>query len=79
MLEQLIALQRWIYAALSADMSAFAATRDWLALAAIIPTGVVFGAIHALTPATARVFLPRISSGHVYPPCARLPWLPRSR
>lgn len=50
MLDQLIALQRWIYAALTANLGAFAATRDWMALAAVLPAGVLFGAIHALTP-----------------------------
>jgi nickel/cobalt exporter len=50
MLDQLIALQRWIYGALSADLGAFAATGDWTALAAVLPAGVLFGAVHALTP-----------------------------
>ena len=50
MLEQLVALQRWIYAALSADLVAFAANRDWTALATVLPAGVLFGAVHALTP-----------------------------
>ena len=49
MLDWLIATQRWIYATLSADLSAFAATRDWVALAAVVPLGIVFGAVHALT------------------------------
>ena len=50
MLDYLIAIQRWIYAALSADLGAFAATRDWTALAAVLPAGVLLGAVHALTP-----------------------------
>jgi nickel/cobalt exporter len=50
MLDWLITAQRWIYATLSADLSAFAATRDWAALAAVLPLGIVFGAVHALTP-----------------------------
>ena len=50
MLDWLIAAQRWIYATLSADLSAFAATRDWTALASVLPLGIVFGAVHALTP-----------------------------
>jgi nickel/cobalt exporter len=57
MLEQLIAWQRWIYAALSADLSAFAATRDWWALATVLPIGIVFGAVHALTPGHGKAVL----------------------
>src|SRR2546421_596069 len=57
MLDQLVALQRWIYAALSADLTAFAATRDWMALATVLPTGIVFGAIHALTPGHGKSIL----------------------
>jgi nickel/cobalt exporter len=57
MLDQLIALQRWIYTALSADLNAFAATRDWLALAAVLPAGVLFGAVHALTPGHGKSIL----------------------
>src|SRR6478672_8217526 len=57
MLDQLVAMQRWIYAALSADLTTFAATRDWAALAAVLPTGVLFGAIHALTPGHGKSIL----------------------
>ena len=57
MLEQLIAWQKWIYAALSADLSAFATTRDWWALAAVLPVGIVFGAVHALTPGHGKAVL----------------------
>jgi nickel/cobalt transporter (NicO) family protein len=57
MLDQLIAWQRWIYAALSADLNSFAATRDWTALALVLPTGILFGAIHALTPGHGKSIL----------------------
>jgi nickel/cobalt exporter len=57
MLDQLIQLQRWIYGAMSADLVAFAATRDSLALAAVLPTGILFGAIHALTPGHGKSIL----------------------
>jgi nickel/cobalt transporter (NicO) family protein len=50
MFDWLTATQRWIYAGLSADLSAFALTRDWTALASVLPLGIVFGAVHALTP-----------------------------
>ena len=57
MYEQLIAWQRWIYGALSADLIRFAETHDWVALAAVLPTGVLFGAIHALTPGHGKSIL----------------------
>ncbi len=57
MLDQLVAMQRGIYAALSADLTAFAATRDWTALAAVLPTGILFGTVHALTPGHGKSIL----------------------
>jgi nickel/cobalt transporter (NicO) family protein len=57
MLDQLVALQRWIYTALTADLAAFGATRDWAALAAVLPAGIVFGAVHALTPGHGKSIL----------------------
>jgi nickel/cobalt exporter len=56
-MDALIAAQRWIYGSLSGDLSAFATTRDWLALAAVLPLGVLFGAIHALTPGHGKTVL----------------------
>ena len=43
-MELLITLQRWINASISADLSAFAASRDLAALAGILSLGIVFGA-----------------------------------
>ena len=57
MIEQLVAIQRWIYGALSSDLGTFAATRDWTALTAVLPTGIVFGALHALTPGHGKSIL----------------------
>ena len=57
MLEQIFALQRWIYAALTADIAAFAASRDWVALITVLPAAAVFGAIHALTPGHGKSLL----------------------
>jgi nickel/cobalt exporter len=54
-MDMLIALQRWINASISADLSPFAASRDLAALAGILPLGIVFGAIHALTPGLRRL------------------------
>jgi nickel/cobalt exporter len=56
-MDVLIALQRWINASINADLSAFAASRDLAALAAILPLGIVFGAIHALTPGHGKTVL----------------------
>lgn len=56
-MDVLTALQRWIYGSLSADLSAFAATRNWGALLAVLPLGVAFGAIHALTPGHGKTVL----------------------
>jgi ABC-type nickel/cobalt efflux system permease component RcnA len=53
----LIGLQRWINTAIAADLSSFAATRDWAALLAVLPLGIVFGAIHALTPGHGKTVL----------------------
>ena len=49
-METLIAVQRWICASITADLGTFAASRDWFSLLAILPLGIVFGAVHALTP-----------------------------
>jgi nickel/cobalt transporter (NicO) family protein len=56
-MDLLVEAQRWIYASLSGDLSAFATTRDWLALAAVLPLGIVFGAVHALTPGHGKTVL----------------------
>ena len=53
----LIAAQRWIQGAVSSELSAYATTRDWTFLAAILPLGVLFGAIHALTPGHGKTVL----------------------
>jgi len=57
MLDLLIQLQKWVYGSLGSYLSAFAATRDWMALAAVLPLGIVFGAVHALTPGHGKSIL----------------------
>jgi nickel/cobalt exporter len=49
-MERLVEWQSWIHASVAAQLTAFAATHDWAGLAAVLPLGIVFGAIHALTP-----------------------------
>lgn len=56
-METLVALQRWIYGTITTDLSAFASTRSWLALLSILPFGVLFGSIHALTPGHGKSIL----------------------
>src|SRR5215217_4877129 len=56
-LEILISLQGWIQGSLSTALSTFATSRDWTLLAAMLPMGVAFGAIHALTPGHGKTIL----------------------
>src|SRR5215213_8031822 len=56
-MDLLVGLQRWINASITADLSAFAATRDWFALLAVLPFGIAFGAVHALTPGHGKTVL----------------------
>jgi nickel/cobalt exporter len=50
MLNQLLDIQRTLYASLSGHLTAFSESRDWLMLAAVLPLGVIFGAVHAVMP-----------------------------
>lgn len=59
----LITAQRAIYRSISGDLSSFAATHDWMALAAVLPLGVVFGAVHALTPGHGKTVLSAYVAG----------------
>jgi nickel/cobalt exporter len=62
-MEFLLAIQRWTNTAISANLSAFAATRDWWALLAVLPLGIVFGAAHALTPGHGKTVLATYLAG----------------
>ena len=59
----LVAIQRWIHDILTADISAFAATRQWGALVALMPLGILFGAVHALTPGHGKTVLASYLAG----------------
>jgi ABC-type nickel/cobalt efflux system permease component RcnA len=50
-------IQQWIYASVGTYLGAFASTREWGALLAILPLGVTFGAVHALTPGHSKMLL----------------------
>jgi ABC-type nickel/cobalt efflux system permease component RcnA len=53
----LVELQRWVYGSITAYLDSFSATGDWLSLATVLPLGIVFGAIHALTPGHGKTIL----------------------
>lgn len=55
--------QSWIHAELRAYLTGFAKTGDWSALMAVVPFGVVFGAIHALTPGHGKSILATYLAG----------------
>jgi nickel/cobalt exporter len=57
MMELLIRLQRGIHETISADLVSFADTRNWMAFLAVLPLGIAFGAVHALTPGHGKSIL----------------------
>ena len=56
-MEYLADLQRTIYGAISSNLAAFAATRNWSMLATVLPVGILFGALHALMPGHGKAVL----------------------
>lgn len=62
-LEFLGSIQTSINQIVVADLRAFAETRNWLGLAAILPLGVLFGAVHALTPGHSKLILATYLAG----------------
>ena len=50
-------VQRAIYGAVGGHLGAFASSHDWAALLTILPLGIVFGAVHALTPGHSKTLL----------------------
>jgi nickel/cobalt exporter len=59
----LVAIQREIYLAFAERIGAFAETGDWTFLAAYLPMGIVFGAVHALTPGHSKAVLAAYLTG----------------
>jgi ABC-type nickel/cobalt efflux system permease component RcnA len=57
MLQDLIAAQRDIYLAFGDAITAFADGGSWQAFASAMPMGIVFGAVHALTPGHGKALL----------------------
>lgn len=63
MLQQLIEMQRLIYEQVRESIGAFAAQGSWLALPALLPLGILFGAAHALTPGHSKAVLATYVAG----------------
>ena len=49
--------QKTIYSSLTSDIAAYSSSRDVAALLAVLPLGIVFGAVHALTPGHSKSVL----------------------
>lgn len=57
MLDYLVSIQVAIHQTISADLARFASSRDWWSLFAVLPLGILFGAVHALTPGHNKLVL----------------------
>src|SRR5215208_8068682 len=53
----LVDLQRWVYGSIAEYLNAFSTTGDWFSLTTVLPLGMVFGAVHALTPGHGKTVL----------------------
>jgi ABC-type nickel/cobalt efflux system permease component RcnA len=62
-LQILVDAQTTINQSVVATINAFAASRDWAILAPVLPFGVAFGAIHALTPGHSKAVLASYVAG----------------
>jgi ABC-type nickel/cobalt efflux system permease component RcnA len=62
----LIDAQTQINRAIAADVNAFAASRDWMLLASVLPLGILFGAVHALTPGHSKTVLASYLAGSAF-------------
>src|SRR3546814_2228744 len=63
MLQLIVDLQRDIYLAFAERIRIFAETGDWAQLAVFLPLGIVFGAVHALTPGHSKIVLATYLAG----------------
>ncbi|MCH9752179.1 MAG: sulfite exporter TauE/SafE family protein [Alphaproteobacteria bacterium] len=63
LLSLLVGVQGMIREAVTADLKAFAETRDWANLAIVFPFGIAFGAVHALTPGHSKTLLASYVAG----------------
>ncbi|MGS4991582.1 HoxN/HupN/NixA family nickel/cobalt transporter [Roseibium sp. RP-7] len=63
MMDLLISWQRWIYGDVRASLLEFSQSGDFWLLVSMIGTGVLFGAIHALTPGHGKTILASYVAG----------------
>ncbi|RWB32677.1 sulfite exporter TauE/SafE family protein [Mesorhizobium sp.] len=63
MLQTIIDVQRDIYLAFAGHIKTFAQDGNWGALAAFLPMGIVFGAVHAMTPGHSKSVLATYLAG----------------
>lgn len=61
--QHMLAIQREIYAAFAGRIGTFAETGDWAPLAVFLPVGILFGAVHALTPGHSKLVLATYVAG----------------
>ncbi|WP_419694834.1 nickel/cobalt transporter [Mesorhizobium muleiense] len=62
-MQWIIDVQRDIYLAFAGHIRAFADGGSWTALAAFLPMGIVFGAVHAMTPGHSKAVLATYLTG----------------
>ena len=74
----LVAIQREIYLAFGARINQFAETRDWSLLLTYLPMGIVFGAVHALTPGHSKAVLATYLTGSAFRADWRSRWYSHS-
>ena len=65
--QDLVAIQRDIYFAFADRIREFAETGDWALLVAYLPMGILFGAVHALTPGHSKAVLATYLTGSTLP------------
>lgn len=61
--QELVAIQREIYLAFADRIGDFAKTGNWSLLIAYLPMGILFGAVHALTPGHSKAVLATYLTG----------------
>lgn len=64
MLQDIVSLQREIYQAFADQIRAFAAGGGWAAFFAYLPMGILFGAVHTLTPGHSKAVLATYLAGN---------------
>ena len=59
----LVEIQTWVRGAIVGYLDAFASNHDWRALLTVLPLGIFFGSIHALTPGHGKTVLSSYLAG----------------